>query len=49
MPLFYRRDRKGLPKRWLARARHSLVSVPARFSTHRMVGDYVEQGYLRRS
>ena len=46
VPLFYKRDAKGLPKGWLARSRHSLQSIPAQFSSHRMVGDYVEKAYL---
>lgn len=46
VPLYYDRNAKGLPKRWLARCRHSLRSIPAQFSSHRMVGDYVANGYL---
>ena len=46
VPLFYERDASGLPKRWLARCRRSLASIPAHFSTHRMVGEYVERAYL---
>ena len=42
VPLFYDRDAKGLPKGWLEMARRSLVTVPGRFNTHRMVGQYVD-------
>jgi starch phosphorylase len=46
VPAFYQRDRHGLPRRWLKMAAHSMASVPARFNTHRMVGEYVERYYL---
>ncbi|MEM8712867.1 MAG: alpha-glucan family phosphorylase, partial [Planctomycetota bacterium] len=46
VPLFYKRGKDGLPKGWLERARHSLLSIPGEFNTHRMVGDYVEKAYL---
>lgn len=46
VPLFYTRDKDGLPQEWLERARHSLVSIPGQFNTHRMVGDYVKNAYL---
>lgn len=45
VPEFYRRDRAGLPRAWIARARRSLKTVPRRFSTHRMVADYVRDAY----
>ncbi|QDU67878.1 alpha-glucan family phosphorylase [Engelhardtia mirabilis] len=44
-PEFYRRDKDGLPRAWIARARASLTKVPRQFSTHRMVADYVRQAY----
>lgn len=46
VPRFYDRDRGGIPKRWVAMMTHSLKTVACRFSTHRMVGEYVEQYYL---
>ncbi len=48
VPLFYERDAAGIPRAWLARARRSLASIPGRFNTHRMVGEYVRQAYLDR-
>jgi starch phosphorylase len=45
VPEFYERDAAGLPRAWLARARASLRTLPERFSTHRMVADYVRQAY----
>ncbi|MEM6674831.1 MAG: alpha-glucan family phosphorylase, partial [Planctomycetota bacterium] len=46
VPLFYDRDASGLPVGWLERARRSLQTIPGRFNTHRMVGEYVEKAYL---
>jgi len=46
VPEFYDRDASGLPRRWMERARRSLTTIPGRFNTHRMVGEYVERVYL---
>ena len=46
IPEFFSRSRKGLPTRWMKRALRSAATVPGAFSTHRMVGDYVNQAYL---
>jgi alpha-glucan phosphorylase-like protein len=46
IPEFFSRNRKGLPIRWMKRALRSAATVPGAFSTHRMVGDYVNQAYL---
>jgi starch phosphorylase len=45
-PLFWKRDRGGLPRGWIQRMRASLRTVPPAFNTHRMVGDYVKNAYL---
>ncbi len=45
-PLFYRRDRHGLPREWLRRCAASMRTVCARFSSHRMLADYVREYYL---
>ncbi len=42
IPMFYQRGKDGLPKKWLEKARRSLVSVPGTFNTSRMVGEYVD-------
>jgi len=46
VPLFYERTEAGLPTKWLAKARRSLVTIPGTFNTHRMVGEYVRKAYL---
>ena len=45
-PEFYDRDEHGLPQRWLRRIQSSMIHLSARFSSDRMVKDYVEQAYL---
>ena len=45
-PLFWKRDRRGIPRGWVKRMRASLRTVPPAFNTHRMVGDYVTDAYL---
>ncbi len=46
VPRFYKRGKSGVPKRWVKVMRESMRSVPAKFSTHRMLGDYVADLYL---
>jgi starch phosphorylase len=46
VPSFYQHDRAGLPQDWIARALHSVATVPGRFNTHRMVAEYLEKSYL---
>jgi glycogen phosphorylase len=46
LPEFYNRDASGLPRQWLARIKRCISRLTPRFSTMRMVADYVEQYYL---
>jgi starch phosphorylase len=45
-PLFYKRDRGGIPRDWVRMMTSSLKTVACRFSTHRMLGEYVKDYYL---
>ena len=45
-PLYYERGAGDLPEGWLAEMRRSIASTIWRFSTIRMLHDYVEQLYL---
>ncbi|MEA2623580.1 MAG: glycogen phosphorylase [Chloroflexota bacterium] len=47
LPRYYERDRDGVPRGWLGMMRASMSSTIWRFSTTRMLQDYVEQLYLR--
>ncbi len=46
IPLFYDRTADGLPRRWLARMKASMRTIPPVFNTNRMVVDYTEQYYV---
>jgi glycogen phosphorylase len=46
VPLYYNRDKAGLPTGWLAMMRSSMASVGPAFSTHRMLKDYVRGYYM---
>ena len=45
-PEFYDRDETGLPRAWLQRIRRSMSDLTPRFSSTRMVREYVEEAYL---
>ncbi len=42
---FYGRDARGIPHRWVARMRASMAQLAPRFSSNRMVREYVENIY----
>jgi glycogen phosphorylase len=46
VPEFYRRDRSGLPRQWLARVRASMAQLTPAFSSNRMVIEYVNRLYI---
>lgn len=45
-PLFYTRDHQGLPREWLRRVKTSMIQLTARFSSNRMMEDYLNLYYL---
>jgi len=46
VPAYYERDEQGLPSRWLELMRNAMSSAVWRFSTTRMLHEYVERLYL---
>jgi starch phosphorylase len=46
VPTFYDRDARGIPRRWLGIVKESIRTVLPRFSTRRMVKEYVREMYL---
>jgi glycogen phosphorylase len=46
VPEFYERDAAGIPRRWLRRMRASMAELAPRFSSNRMLRQYVEEMYL---
>jgi len=56
VPAFYSRDMRGIPEDWIKRMRVSMAELTPRFSTNRMLREYVDrlyspaaQGYRRRA
>ena len=49
VPMFYDRDERGIPVRWLQMVRHSLRTCGPRFSATRMMRDYIEHAYALRA
>ncbi len=46
IPMYYDRDRDGLPRRWIARMKRAIRTLGGRFSADRMVMDYVRTSYI---
>lgn len=46
VPCFYDRDERGIPRQWIARIRRSMATMLPRFTTWRMVQEYVTKYYL---
>lgn len=46
VPRYYSRDSRGVPREWTALMKRSMASTIWRFSTNRMLQEYVEQLYL---
>ena len=45
VPMFHERDAAGVPQRWVAMMRHSLMTNGPRFSATRMVREYADRVY----
>lgn len=46
VPLYYERDRVGLPREWIRMMTESMKLLGAYFNTHRMVSDYTTHFYM---
>jgi starch phosphorylase len=46
IPRFYDRDIDGLPRTWIEMMKSSIATLAWRFSSHRMVADYVRTCYV---
>lgn len=46
LPEFYERDLEGIPRAWVNRVRASMSTLTLRFSSYRMMREYVEKMYL---
>jgi starch phosphorylase len=45
-PLYYNRNRNGVPQEWLVMSKESIKSIVPRFSSRRMLKEYCERMYL---
>lgn len=46
VPLFYQRDADGIPHGWVRKMKAAIKTIAPRFSTRRMVKEYVEKYYV---
>jgi glycogen phosphorylase len=46
IPLFYQRDRDGLPRGWIKRMKRTIRTLGWRFNANRMVMDYTQKCYI---
>lgn len=46
VPMYYDRDEQGIPRAWVRMMKNSIAQILPRFSSARMVRDYVQQCYL---
>ncbi|MBI4410521.1 MAG: alpha-glucan family phosphorylase [Gemmatimonadetes bacterium] len=46
VPLFYERDERGIPVRWVQRMKHALCVAGQRFTARRAVQEYVRKYYI---
>ena len=46
IPLYYRRDRDGVPRGWIKRMKRTIRTLGWRFNANRMVMDYVQKCYI---
>ena len=46
VPSFYERDERGIPQKWIAKIRRSMATLVPKFTTSRMVQEYVLKYYL---
>jgi starch phosphorylase len=46
IPLFYQRDRDGLPRGWITRMKRTIRTLGWRFNADRMVMDYTQKCYV---
>lgn len=45
IPLFYERDKNGVPSGWISFIKNTIAGIAPRFTTKRMLDDYISQYY----
>ena len=46
VPLYYERDEQNLPREWIRRSKEAIRSLAPRFSSQRMVIEYINRLYV---
>ena len=46
IPMYYDRNEKGIPEKWIETMKHSIASTGGRYSTSRMLEDYTSKFYI---
>ena len=46
IPLYYERNEKGIPEKWIETMKHSIASTGGKYSTARMLVDYTSKFYI---
>jgi starch phosphorylase len=46
VPIYYDRDKRGVPRKWVRRIQRSMRTLAWRFSADRMIKDYAEELYV---
>ena len=46
IPLYYERNKDGVPSQWVDMIRHSFAEIVPRFTTHRMIDEYINKYYV---
>jgi len=47
IPIFYKRDKHGIPSKWISYIKNTIAEIAPRFTTKRMIDDYMQQYYLK--
>ncbi len=46
IPLYYLRNSRGIPEKWIKIIKHSIISIISEYNTHRMIKNYTEELYV---
>ena len=46
IPMFYQRDKSGIPREWVGMMKNAIKTIPSYFNTTRMLMEYTEKFYL---
>ena len=46
IPIYYEKDKNGISAKWMEYMKNSIISTGGKYSTSRMVVDYVDKLYM---